>query len=319
MERLEMKLLKRMPIWSAFILAMGCVPAFAQVDLSGVWANPGHMDWLDHGRGPDLVDYSGIPINDAARVKALSYTAALQAEQERQCEYYTPAYVVFGPFGLNIWNEVDPATAKVVAWKMGAWIDKDITTIWMDGRLHPSKYAFHPFSGFTTGVWEGDTLTAYSTHVKVAYLRRNGVPSSDQVTVVEHIVRHGDILAIMGIIQDPVYLSEPFVMSSIWQEDPHASIPRTSQPCEPIMEDQRLEDGTVPHFPPGKNPYINEVTERYHVPLEAVLGGAKTMYPEFRKKIKDKYVPVEKCTRYCCGPPSDPALKCIRDATGKER
>jgi hypothetical protein len=66
--------------------------------------------------------------------------------------------VVFGPFGLNIWNDVDPATSRIVAWKMGAWIDKDITTVWMDGRPHPSKSAFHPFSGFTTGVWEGDTL-----------------------------------------------------------------------------------------------------------------------------------------------------------------
>jgi len=319
MDLFHVKIPKSFSALSVILLALVAVPSSAQVDLAGVWTNPGHMDWLDHGRGPDLVDYVGLPINDAARVKALSYSAAVQTEQQRQCEYYTPAYVVFGPFGLNIWNETDPATARIVAWKMGAWIDKDITTIWMDGRPHPSKNAFHPYSGFTTGAWEGDTLTTYSTHVKVAYLRRNGVPSSDQLTLVEHVVRHGDILAIMGIIQDPIYLTEPFVMASIWQEDPHANIPRTSQPCEPILEDQRLEDGTVPHFLPGKNPYIDEVTQRYHVPLEAVLGGAETMYPEFRKKIKDKYVPAEKCNRYCCGPVTDPALKCIRDASGRER
>jgi hypothetical protein len=35
---------------------------------------------------------------------------------------------------------------------------------------------------------------------------------------------------------------------------------------------------------------MNEVTERYNIPLEAVLGGPETMYPEYRKKIKDKYV-----------------------------
>jgi len=43
------------------------------------------------------------------------------------------------------------------------------------------------------------------------------------------------------------------------------------------------------------------------------------MYPEFRKKIKDKYQPAAKCDRYCCGPVTDPALKCIRDASGRER
>jgi hypothetical protein len=47
--------------------------------------------------------------------------------------------------------------------------------------------------------------------------------------------------------------------------------------------------------------------------------GAETMYPDYRKKLKDKYVKPEKCDRYCCGPVSDPALKCIRDGTGKER
>ena len=110
-----MKIIQSIPICGVILLALIGVPSFAQSDLTGIWANRGHMDWLDHGRGPDLVDYSGIPINDAARAKALSYTAALQAEQERQCEYYTPAYVVFGPFGLNIWNEVDPATSRIVA------------------------------------------------------------------------------------------------------------------------------------------------------------------------------------------------------------
>jgi len=305
-------------VW--FVLTLTGLPVFGQVDLSGIWANRGHQDWLDRGRGPDLVDYAGLPINEAGREKALSYMAALQSEFERQCEYYAPTYVVLGPFALNIWNDVDPSTAKIVSWNMGAWIDKDVTTVWMDGRPHPSKNAFHPYSGFTTGVWEGDTLTTYSTHMKVAYVKRNGVPSSDQATLTEHIVRHGDILAIMGIIEDPVYLTEPHVALSIWEQDPHANMPRYSPPCEPIAEDPRLEaEHIVPHHLPGKNPSINELTDLYHIPVEATLGGAETMYPEFRKKIKDKYVRPEKCTRYCCGPVNDPALKCIRDASGRER
>src|SRR5258708_27399485 len=133
-----MKIVKAIPMLGIAALALLSIPSFAQVDLTGVWANRGHMDWLDHGRGPDLVDYSGIPINDAARVKALSYMAALQAEQERQCEYYTPAYVLFGPFGLNICNAVDPTTGKIIDYNIGAWIDKDITTIWLHARPHPS-------------------------------------------------------------------------------------------------------------------------------------------------------------------------------------
>jgi hypothetical protein len=46
---------------------------------------------------------------------------------------------------------------------------------------------------------------------------------------------------------------------------------------------------------------VNEVTKMYGIPVEAVLGGAETMYPEYRKKLKDKYTPPAVCTRYCCG------------------
>jgi hypothetical protein len=42
--------------------------------------------------------------------------------------------------------------------------------------------------------------------------------------------------------------------------------------------------------------------------VEAVLGGPETMYPEYRKKLKDSYVIPEKCPnlffRGKDGPPS---------------
>jgi hypothetical protein len=44
---------------------------------------------------------------------------------------------------------------------------------------------------FTTGKWEGDTLTARTTHVKTAWIRRgNGIPGSDQSTYTTHLTRH---------------------------------------------------------------------------------------------------------------------------------
>jgi hypothetical protein len=35
---------------------------------------------------------------------------------------------------------------------------------------------------------------------------------------------------------------------------------------------------------------VKELTERHNIPMDAVLGGAETMYPEYRKKLRD-YVP----------------------------
>jgi hypothetical protein len=295
------------------------VPLFAQTDISGIWGYRGHQMNQERGGGPELVDYLGIPINDEARSMALNYDADILFQPERQCQYYTPLYVMLGPFGLNIWSETDPITGKIVAWKMGAWIDKDIVTIWMDGRPHPSKDALHTFAGFTTGVWDGDQLTTYSTHLKAGYLRRNGVPSSDQATLTQHIIRHGDIVSILAVMEDPIYTTEPYVLATSWELDPNATVPRTPSACEPINELPRLETepARVSHHLPGKNPFINEVSKMYHLPMEAVLGGAETMYPEFRKKLKDSYVPLEKCERYCCGPITDPAVKCIRSGTGQ--
>jgi hypothetical protein len=72
----------------------------------------------------------------------------------------------------------------------------------------------------------------------------------------------------------------------------------------------------VPHYLPGKNPFVNEVRERYHIPLEAVMGGPETKYPEFRKKIKDKYVLPPTCSIHCGGPVTPPA---VAPPTGRGR
>ena len=105
------------------------------------------QDAMERGPGPDPVDYLGLPLNDEGRARALSYNYSMLSLPEGQCGYHTPFYIVLGPFGLHIWNEFDPVTGRIVAWKIGAWVDRDVTTIWMDGRPHPSTNAPRTYSG----------------------------------------------------------------------------------------------------------------------------------------------------------------------------
>src|SRR5262245_16711836 len=161
-------------------------PAFAQVDLSGAWVSRQHEDWEERGPGPEIVDYLGLPLNDEGRLRSLSYSTSALSLPERQCLYYQPHYVVVGPQGIRLWADYDTNTGRVVAWNISAAIDRAIVKVWMDGRPHPSPNAVHSFAGFTTGEWEGNTLTTYTTHIKEGYLRRNGVPSSDQTTYTMH-------------------------------------------------------------------------------------------------------------------------------------
>ena len=102
-------------------------------------------------------------------------------------------YIYHGPLNLRIWEEKDPETQQLIAIKNYISTYEQTRTIWMDGRPHPSPFAPHTFMGFSTGHWEGDALTVTTTHLKQGWLRRNGVPESDQTTMIEHFVRHDKI------------------------------------------------------------------------------------------------------------------------------
>lgn len=259
-------------------------PAVAQVDLSGSWVPRDSRG----GNAPSAVDYSGIPINDEARIRALSYAPAQLAMLERQCQGWPPYYIVIGPFGLKIWPEMELVRGATISWTIGAWEDRLATTIWMDGRPHPSPNAPHERGGFTTGRWEGNTLVAYTTHMKAGALRRNGTPSSDQATMTTRFIRHGDLLTILAVIEDPIYLSEPWILTKNFQVSGSPVSP-VGPPCTPAFEGV-AGGGVVPHFLPEENPFVDELTDIFHVPREATLGGAETMYPEYRKRMKDEYV-----------------------------
>ena len=74
--------------------------------------------------------------------------------------------------------------------------------------------------GFSTGRFVGQALEVQTTHLKQGWLRRNGLPESDQATMVEFFVRHGDHLTHTSVISDPVYLAEPEIRSTDFARQP---------------------------------------------------------------------------------------------------
>jgi len=212
--------------------------------------------------------------------------------------FYTQTQLFGGPFGLMISKETEPG-GGTIAWKIGGWEDRAPMTIWMDGRPQSSKNSPHERSGFTTGHWDGKVLVTYTTHMKAGYIRRNGAPHSDQATLTMHFLVHDDLLTLAASLEDPVYLSEPLAWTRTFRRSRNP-VPQMEGPC--VEGDEGVPEGAVPHYLPGKNPFIDEMNKVYHIPLEASLGGAETMYPDFRKKIKAKYVRPEKCPMNCGGP-----------------
>ena len=259
------------------------LPAWAQLDPSGEWAPRFHEDQPERIPGPEIGDYLGLPINDAARLRADVWDASLLTLPEHQCKPHPSDYAWRGPANLRIWKEVDVDTQKVVAFHTHISWEAPERTIWMDGRPHPPDYAPHTWQGFSTGKFEGDMLTVTTTHLKNGWIRRNGVPRSDRATTTEHWIRHGNYLTIVVVITDPVYLTEPFVRTTDFEFDARQEI--APYPCEAVVEVIRPK-GTVPSHLPGKNTFLAEFPATYGLPEEAARGGADTMYPEYRQKLK---------------------------------
>jgi glyoxylase-like metal-dependent hydrolase (beta-lactamase superfamily II) len=277
-------------IGSLVVLAAAlALPAFAQIDLSGEWNPLFHEDQPERIPGPEIGDYLGLPINDAARMRADIWDADLLTLPEHQCKPHPSDYGVRGPANLRIWKEVDLATQQIIAWHTHIAWQAPERTIYMDGRPHPPEYAAHTWQGFSTGKWDGDILTITTTHLKIGWIRRNGVPRSDRATVTEHWIRHEDHFTIVTVVNDPVYLTEPFVRSTDFVLDLHQVI--APYPCESVEEVARNK-GEVPHHLPGTNPYLSEFAARNHVPVEAARGGAATMYPEYKLAMRATSNPV---------------------------
>ena len=259
------------------------VPAFAQMELSGEWAGKYHEDQTDRIPGDVQGDFSGVPLNDAARMYAESYDVRRVVLLEHQCAPYNLAHIFRGPMQFRVWEEKDPATQQIIAYNEFLGTYQQFRKIWMDGRPHPPEYAPHTFMGFSTGEWHGDVLTVTTTHIKKEFYRRSGIPSSDLTTVVEHYIRHGNLLTHVMIATDPVYLSEPYINS-----EEFVLMERGNQNwlynCEYAME-VPTDKNKVPHFLPGKNPFMKDFSDKFGLPFDAIWAGAESTYPEYMSKI----------------------------------
>ena len=72
-------------------------PVHAQRDISGNWTALYHEDQPHRIPGPELGDYTGIPLNDAGRLKADSWDASILTLREHQAKPHPSTYSLRGP------------------------------------------------------------------------------------------------------------------------------------------------------------------------------------------------------------------------------
>ena len=183
----------------------------------GVYAQSSSADWPDltgnyrpavaEGLSPiedfELGDFSGLPLNEHGLATANAWDPAVQFLPENQCNPHSVPYIMrsFLPFQIRYED------GNVVIYHQSF---EQVRTIYMDGREPPADAA-PTWMGHSVGRWEGDTLIVETSHFKAGYIRTNGAPHSDQARLMERYYRYGDILTYLVILEDPVFLSEPFI------------------------------------------------------------------------------------------------------------
>src|SRR4051812_27121240 len=223
---IRLRFVTRLLVLAGVVLA--AAPAWAQParqqippDIAGEWRPDKKEE--DTTAQPPLGDYTGIPFNDAGRMRSETTAESIWGTPEYQCRPHSAPHQWRGLGGARILKEQDPLTREVRAYHIQFMRSLD-RPVFMDGRPHPPAWAPHSWTGFSTGEWMGNTLKITTTHLKDGYLKRGGPQTSDMYTMTEFLTRHGDTLTIVTYVDDPIYQDQPYVQSTTYTYDPTASV-----------------------------------------------------------------------------------------------
>lgn len=219
--------------------------AAAAIDLTGTWVSVVTEDWRWRMITPPRYDYAAIPLNAHGREVADDWDPAADEAAGLQCKVYGAASGIRMPGRLNV-----------------SWRDDNALQILLDAGTqtrvlrHGEKPAAgeRTWQGQSSAVWEfpegyapGEApggggagrggrggpvatgaLRVTTTNMRAGYLRTNGVPYSEQAVMTEYFTRmtapNGDEwLVVTSIVDDPVYLNEPFVTSTHFKKEPDNS------------------------------------------------------------------------------------------------
>jgi hypothetical protein len=224
--------------------------AAAPVDLTGYWVSVVSEDWRWRMVTPLRGDFASVPLNPEGRRVGEAWDPERDEAAGQPCKAYGAPAIMRMPGRVHITWE-DDATLRVELdsgtqtrlFHFGGTAPADAPASWQGYSIanweRPVRgvgnSATIPIFAGRTGT-RGRALEVVTTGLRSGYLRRNGVPYSDQTTVTEYYDyrRHPngeDWFTVTTIVRDPVYLNAPFVTSSDFKKERDGSAWRPT-PCE---------------------------------------------------------------------------------------
>ncbi|HEY7450713.1 MAG TPA: hypothetical protein VH702_21325 [Vicinamibacterales bacterium] len=202
--------------------------AAAPIDLTGYWVSVVTEDWRWRMLTPPKGDYASVPLNLEGRKAADAWDPAKAAGDG--CKAYGAAGIMRMPGRLHITWEND-ATLKIET-----DAGRQTRMLRFDTTQKPTGAA--SWQGLSVASWElpggragrggaaprGGSLKVVTTNLRAGYLRKNGVPYSENAVVTEYFDRHAaygnEWFTVTTIVEDPRYLTQTFITSSHFKREP---------------------------------------------------------------------------------------------------
>jgi hypothetical protein len=230
----------------------------APIDLTGYWVAVVSEDWRHRMTTARKGDYESVPLNPEGLRVANTWDLAKDDAAQLQCKAFGIGGIMRQPGRLNItWQ--DDSTLKID-------FDAGTQTRLLNFDRSRKPPAEKTWQGFSIAEWEGPgvgrrggpaqtratdpggggrglrggppppasvnqggSLKVVTTQFREGYLRKNGVPYSENASITEYFHRlpqhpNGDNwLHVVTIVEDPRYLSQPFYTSTHFKREPNGS------------------------------------------------------------------------------------------------
>ncbi len=243
--------------------------ALAPIDLTGYWVSVVTEDWRWRMVTPPKGDYASVPISAEGRRVADAWDPAKDERDGNACKAYGAAALMRVPGRLHItWDNENIMKIETDAGSQTRWLrfgDVQASTgdagwqgvskaLWeyagSAGRGSAVTINPPPTAGPRTGAsLEGGggrampaagpgqrygSLKVVTTRLKSGYLRKNGVPYSEDAVVTEYFDRHSESngdewFTVTTTVDDPKYLTTPFITSTGFKKERDGSKWRPTQ------------------------------------------------------------------------------------------
>jgi hypothetical protein len=205
--------------------------AAAPIDLTGYWVSFVSQEWRWRMVTPAKGDYAGVPITLDAKKVADTWDPAKDEAAGVQCKSYGAPALMRVPGRLHItWSddntlkvETDAGT-QVRLFRFGKVKGPAEAPSWQGHSVAEWQTPIGAPARGSSAAQKFGSLKVVTTQLRPGYLRKNGVPYSEQTILTEYwdLFKEPGAeqwVTLTSRVEDPVYLRDPWITSTSFKKE----------------------------------------------------------------------------------------------------